>query len=66
MTTRPRVQVWSDRRMVTLQGDVIPQAPGETVLLHGETDGRGGGAMWVRFDDGREVLIAAHDVEVLR
>ncbi len=40
--TPTRVQVWSDRRMVTLQGAPV-QSNGEPMLLHGVADGLIGG-----------------------
>ncbi len=62
-TTRPRVQVWSDRKMVTLQAEVVPVPEGEPVLLSGVADGLRSGMAAVRLDDGRELLIASRDLE---
>jgi hypothetical protein len=63
--TRPRVQVWSDRKMVTLRGDVVPVPGGESLLLFGVADERGEVAC-VKLDDGRELLIRRDHLEVLR
>lgn len=65
MTPHPRVQVWSNRKMVTLQGAVVPVPEGEPVLLSGVADVRGAGVAAVKLDDGRELLIATRDLEVL-
>lgn len=65
MSAPVRVQVWSDRKMVTLQAAVVPVPEGDPVLLFGETDGRPGEVAVVRLDDGREVLIAVRDLEVV-
>ncbi len=51
--------------MVTLQAAVVPVPEGDPVLLFGETDGRPGEVAVVRLDDGREVLIAVRDLEVV-
>ncbi len=59
---RPRVQVWSNRKMVTLQGDVVVPA-GESDLLSGVSDGTSVGIAAVKLDDGRELLIATRDLE---
>ncbi len=63
MTTR--VQVWSNRKMVTLQAAVVPVPEGDPVLLYGETDGRPGEVTVVTLDDGRQLLIAVRDLEVI-
>ncbi len=63
MNKRPRVQVWSDRKMVTLQAVVVPPPEGEPVLLCGIADGMGSPVAAVRLDDGRELLIASRDLE---
>lgn len=63
MKARPRVQVWSDRKMVTLQGVLVPVPEGEPVLLFGVADERGPIAA-VKLDDGRELLIAREHLEV--
>lgn len=65
MSARPRVQVWSNRRMVTLQAVVVPPPEGEPVLLFGIADdvGMRSPVACVRFDDGRELLISRKDIE---
>ncbi len=63
MTNRPRVQVWSDRKMVTLFGELVPVPDGGPVLLSGVTDGRPATVAAVKLDDGRELLIATRDLE---
>ncbi len=60
-----RVQVWSDRKMVTLRGAVVPAPPGEPALLQGVADGLIGGVTAVKLDDGRELLIGVADLEIL-
>ncbi len=60
---RPRVQVWSDRKMVTLQAEVVSVPEGPPVLLSGVADGVGHPVSAVRLDDGRELLIASRDLE---
>jgi hypothetical protein len=65
VSNRPRVQVWSDRKMVTLQAAVVPPPEGEPVLLLGVADdiGMRSQVACVRFDDGRELLISRRDIE---
>ncbi len=63
MTTRPRVQVWSDRKMVTLQAEVVPVPDGGPTLLAGVADGMRHTVAAVKLDDGRELLIATRDLE---
>ncbi len=60
--TRPRVQVWSDRKMVTLQGALVP-VPAEPTLLSGVADGMHAAVAAVKLDDGRELLIATRDLD---
>ncbi len=57
-----RVQVWSDRKMVTLRGELVLPPDGGRVLLSGVADARAGIAA-VKLDDGRELLIATQDLE---
>ena len=63
MTDRPRVQVWSNRRMVTLQGELVPVPEGGPVLLSGVADGMRHTIAYVKLDDGREMLIATKHLE---
>lgn len=65
MSARPRVQVWSNRKMVTLQGEESPVPEGEPALLFGVADGMNATVAAVKLDDGRELLIATRDLEVL-
>ncbi len=62
---RPRVQVWSDVKMVTLQGALVPVPQGDPVLLLGVADdvGMRSQVAAVRFDDGRELLISRKDLD---
>ena len=63
---RPRIQVWSDREMVTPSTAKVVPAEGAPVLLQGTADDvRAGSVAYVCLDDGREVLIAVSDLTVL-
>lgn len=61
---RPRVRVWSNVKMVTLQGAIV-RHDGEATLLEGVTDGLPGGVCAVKLDDGRELLIAREHLEAI-
>jgi hypothetical protein len=65
MTNRPRVQVWSNCRFVTLQGVLVPAPQGDPELLFGVADdvGMRSPVACVRFDDGRELLVLRKDLE---
>lgn len=58
-----RIQVWSDRKMVTLHGAPVVHE-GEPVLLFGTADERCEIACVKLDGDGRELLIARRDLEV--
>ncbi len=58
------VQVWSNVKMVTLQGALVPVPDGDPVLLSGMADERGPVAA-VKLDDGRELLIAREHLEAV-
>ena len=62
MSTLSRVQVWSNRKMVTLRGELVPVP--EPVLLHGVADSIAHPVCAVKLDDGRELLIAREHLEV--
>ncbi len=64
MSTGQRVQVWSNRKMVTLHAAVVPVLEGDPVLLFGEAHGQGE-VVVVRFDDGRELLVAVRALEAV-
>lgn len=49
--------------MVTLQGEQISPPEGEPVLLSGAADGVIATVTAVKFDDGRELLVASRDLE---
>jgi hypothetical protein len=57
---RQRVSVQSDRKMVTLRGQIVPVEV-EPTTLYGWTVPVGG-VLCVVLDDGRELLVAAKDV----
>ncbi len=59
------VRVWSDVKMVTLQAQVVPHDGSPPVLLSGATDRLDGGVSVVRFDDGRELLVAREHLETV-
>lgn len=61
---RRRVKVRSDVKMVSLQGERI-RNDGEPVDLFGHTVIVGSGVQAVQMDDGRELLIAMQDMEVV-
>lgn len=64
MTARPnryRASVESSSRLVTLQGRDVP-VEGESTTLHGWTMPPLGPVLCVKFDDGRELLVARKDV----
>lgn len=58
---RRRVKVRSDRKMVTLQGQLV-RHDGEPVELFGVATTDPGNVQAVKFDDGRELLIAVSDL----
>jgi len=61
-TQRCRVKVMSNRKMVTLQGQPVHH-DGEPVELFGVATTDPGNVQAVRFDDGRELLVAVRDME---
>jgi len=61
---RRRVKVRSDVKMVSMHGERI-RNEGEPVDLFGHTVIVGSGVQAVQMDDGRELLIAMHDLEVV-
>lgn len=63
-TQRCRVKVRSDRKMVTLQGQPVHH-DGEPVELFGVATTGAGNIQAVKFDDGRELLVAVRDMELV-
>lgn len=63
-TQRCRVKVRSDRKMVTLQGQPVHH-DGEPVELFGVATTDPGNVQAVKFDDGRELLVAVRDMELV-
>lgn len=64
MSTRQRVKVRSDVKMVSMHGERI-RNDGEPVDLFGHTVIVGSGVQAVQMEDGRELLIAMQDMEVV-
>ncbi len=61
-TKLSRVNVWSNVRMVTLQGALVP-TEGNPTLLEGGTDSLAHRICCVKLNDGREFLIAREHLE---
>lgn len=61
---RQRVSITTDRKMVTLQGDVVP-ADATPTTLYGWIASPLVGVICVLLDDGRELLVASKDVTMV-